>query len=58
MHQFSSTLKNLKFMKGKEKQKPSREEDKTLSYYACKNIVQVFRRMPVEKPETEKKNDR
>ncbi len=42
MKEFSSTLANLNFMKKKEKVvvKPS---ERTFSYYACKNIIHVFR---------------
>lgn len=41
MAMLSQTIRNLKFMKNK---KPEHEkvEDKTFSYYACKNIISAF----------------
>lgn len=45
---FSQTLKNLKFMK-KEKNEAQDKGEKTLSYYACKNIIQVFKGAKHEK---------
>lgn len=41
MAMLSQTLRNLKFMKSK---KPEHEkvEEKTFSYYACKNIINTF----------------
>lgn len=41
MAMLSSTLRNLKFMKNKAPETKD-SEDKTFSYYACKNIVMKF----------------
>lgn len=43
MAMLSQTLKNLKFMKNK-KQENEKVTEKTLSYYACKNIISVYQR--------------
>lgn len=42
MVEFSQTLTNLKFMKNKKKDVVEKGE-KTFSYYACRNMVQVFK---------------
>ena len=41
MAALSQTLRSLKFMKNK-KNETVKEEDKTFSYYACKQIIQTF----------------
>ena len=39
---FSSTLRNLKFMKPKEDEKRKDRAERTFSYYAAKNILRTF----------------
>lgn len=41
MAMLSQTLRNLKFMKNK-KTESEKVMEKTLSYYACKNIVATY----------------
>ena len=50
MAMLSQTIRNLKFMKNK---KPEHEkvEEKTFSYYACKNIISTFGNPKPEKIE-------
>ncbi len=51
--ELNSNIKNLKFMNSK-KEITVKDEDKTFSYYACKNFIFTFRDESLSKESTKK----